>query len=97
VGDLVVTEADMQALGGALATVLSDLEAVQSSLQRMDVTCVGAAPMVEAERSFTSTRSGDLTTLGKGLSDRHTEVEQVVPTLRTTDHRVADAAERRAN
>ena len=96
-GDLVVTEADLQVLGGALATALSDLAALQASLQRIDVSCVGAAPLAEAERTFTSTRRGDLTALGAGLADRHTEVEQVVPTLRTTDHRVAAGAERRAD
>lgn len=96
-GDLVVTEADMQALSGALATALSGLAALQGSLQRMDVSCVGAAPLVEAERTFTRTRRGDLTALGAGLSERHTEVEQVVPTLRSTDHRVAGGAERRAD
>ncbi|MBY8880790.1 hypothetical protein [Actinacidiphila acidipaludis] len=96
-GDLVVTEADMQALCGALATALSDLEALRASLQRMDVSCVGAAPLTEAERTFTSTRSGDLMRLGAGISDRHTEAEQVVPTLRGTDHRIADSAQRRAD
>lgn len=96
-GDLVVTEGDMRSLAGALEAALTDLQAVQNALQRMDVGCVGAAPLIEAERTFTSTRRTDLTGLGKDLSERHQEAEQVAPTLRTTDHRLADDAQRRAN
>ncbi|SEN24319.1 hypothetical protein [Actinacidiphila rubida] len=96
-GDLVVTEADMHALGGALTAVLDDLQALQGALLRMDAACVGAAPLLESQRTFTDTRRGDLTALGKGIADRHGEVEQVAPTLRTTDHRLAGDAQRRTD
>jgi len=97
VGDLVVTEADLQALGSALATALGDLEALQGALRRMDVSCVGAAPLIEAEKTFTSTRRADLTALGSAVTERRHEVAQVAPTMRTTDHRVASHAQHQAD
>jgi hypothetical protein len=92
--DLAITEADLQSLSAALVATLNDLEALQSSLRHMDVGPVGAPPLLEEERTFTSTRDSDLTVLGEGIADRHGEVERVAPTLRATDHRLASNVQR---
>ena len=92
--DLAMTEADLQSLSAALVMTLNDLEALQSSLRHMDVGPVGAPPLLEEERTFTSTRDHDLTVLGEGIADRHGEVERVAPTLRATDDRLASNVQR---
>lgn len=92
--DLVVTEADLQSISAALAMTMGDLEALQRSLRHMDAGPVGAPPLLEEERTFTRTRDDDLTVLGGDITDRHDDVERVVPTLRATDHRLAGHARR---
>lgn len=92
--DLAVTEADMQTLSAALVVALRDLAAVQTSLRHMDLSPVGAPPLLEEETAFTRTRFDDLTALGEGITDRHDDVERVGPTLERTDHRIAHNAPR---
>jgi hypothetical protein len=92
--DLAVTEADLQSLSAALAMTLNDLEALQHSLRHMDAGPVGAPPLLEEEQTLTSTRDNDLTVLGEGIAARHDDVERVVPTLRATDHRLANHVQR---
>lgn len=86
--DLTVTEADLQSLSAALVMTLTDLEALQHSLGHMDVSPVGAPPLLEEERTLTRTRDNDLTALGEGVAARQDDVERVMPTLRATDQRL---------
>lgn len=92
--DLVVTEAEMQSLSAALVVALSDLELLQGSLRHMDVSAVGAAPLIEEERTFTRTRCDDLAVLGEGIAGRRDDVERVVPELRATDRQLASRVQR---
>ncbi|MFI1098584.1 hypothetical protein [Streptomyces sp. NPDC020917] len=90
--DLVIDEAELQQLQSVLVQALTDVGALHRACHRMDVHAVGAAPLIAAQTTLTSTRADDLATVGRGLTDRRDQVDRVVPTMCDADNRLGRQA-----
>ncbi len=83
--DLVISDADLELLRGALRLVLTDLQGLQKSVSAMDAAPVGAAPLIAAQENFTGARRTDIATLGAGATALADKVDKVGKGMTATD------------
>lgn len=83
--DLVLTDAALESLKSALAAAVKDLEAVQHSLNKADVSGLGADSMIDAESQYATLRAADLTATGTSIEDLKEKADKVGQTMSEAD------------
>ena len=92
--DLVITDADLEMLRGALRLALTDLEGLKKSVSAMDADSVGAPPLIAAQTSFTEARDQDIAALGAGATALANKIDEVGNEIKATDLRLGSQARR---
>lgn len=92
--DLVISDADLEMLRGALRLVLTDLEGLRKSVSATDEAPVGAAPLIAAQTRFAEARRQDIEALGTSSVVLADKVDEVSSTMKATDLKLGSQAER---
>ncbi len=90
--DLVLTDAALESLKSVLSAAMKDLEAVQHSLNKADVSVLGADSVIDAESLYATLRAADLTAAGTGIGDLQEKVDKVGQEMTTVDLRLGTGA-----